>query len=339
MALSLLSTPQFKWLPCSHSWVALHPRPKGVIQFVGSTLLGTFPTVTYRHFLQSLFVAGYTVVALPFRFTFNHWSIALDLLEEHYTVRGALIEAAVARGYDSAIYLDAAHYTWLGHGLGCKYIVLLELLSAPMEALKAYFQALGLLQSRQWQQLQSGLASLTHNLRWLEQRIQQLTNQTVDYGRPSIIDEAAVLLAPMVTDLNGAVPIKALERFVGELITVSPTIEQTHQLIGQSQLFQLAGVLQFARDRAAVHTCHRLMQEQPNIRRRLLKGNHLEPVGIQIGEFIVDFNPLDKFIQPLQHRDLELQTLALIQRLRHVPPAGHRKSRCDSSSRGVSIAA
>ncbi|MBT9315396.1 DUF1350 family protein [Leptothoe spongobia TAU-MAC 1115] len=307
-----------------------------MIQFVGTTLLGTFPTMTYRHFLKSLFEAGYTVVSFPFRFTLDHWSVALDLLEEHYAVRGAMIEAAVAKGYDPGVYLDVTNYTWIGHGLGCKYVTLLEVLSSPMEVLEKHFQILGqdlATQNRQIRQLQTGLAALQNNLRSLEQRILQLTGQTVDYGQPSIMDEASLLLAPVVTDLNGAIPVKFLERFFGRRITIYPTVEQTHQLIEHSQLFHLTGLLQFARDRIAADTCQQLMQEQPHIRRRLLKGNHSEVVGLQLGQCVVDMNPLDKFIQPLTHRDLESKSLTFLQRLRHQPASVSRQSNCRASDR------
>lgn len=328
------SAPRFTLQPCSHSWVALHPSPKGVIQFIGSGGLGPWPTIAYRHFLKSLFEAGYTIVAFPFRFTFNHWSVALDLLDEHYAVRGAMVETAVAKGFDPLVYLQSASYTWIGHGLGCKYVALLELLSEPLDKLQESFHACG--QELAWQRWHVGIADLRKSLRYLERRIQGLTGQRVDYGEPSIKDEASLLLAPVVTD--GAIPVKFLERLWGHGGTVQPNAEQIHALIEHSQRFHLTGLLQFARDRIAAPTCHQLMQEQPHIRRRLLKGNHAEVVGMQIGPCIVDLNPLDKFIQPLKYRDLESKCLTLLHRLRHRPVVMSRQSSCGSSKRG-SIAA
>ena len=315
------SAAEFKFIPCSHSWVALHPCPQGVIQFIGSTLFGTFPTLSYRHFLKSLFEAGYTVIALPFRFTFNHWSIAIDLLDEHYTLRAALVEMAIANGYDPTIYLDAVNYAWIAHSLGCKYVMLLELLSSPIDTLAGAFQTLGQRAQRQRQlgRIQQGLADVNTRLRQVEDRIQHLTGRRVDYGPPSIKQQPSIWLAPAITDLNGAVPVKSLQRVLRPFMTVSPTVEHTHQLIAQSSLFQRTGLVQFARDRITAITCQQLMQEQPHIRRRLHKGGHLDPVGIQLGQFVVDFNPLDKFIQPLSSRDLEVKSLALLHRLQKMP--------------------
>jgi len=116
--------PVFRFSPVGFSWVAIHPKPKGVIQFIGGAFFGTFPTVFYRYFLQSLFEEGYTIVALPFRFSFRHWAIAIGLLKEQEVLRQ---ELSTITGSD--FYQDKANYFWLGHSLGCKYIALLEFLS------------------------------------------------------------------------------------------------------------------------------------------------------------------------------------------------------------------
>ncbi|MEM9264142.1 MAG: DUF1350 family protein [Cyanobacteria bacterium P01_F01_bin.13] len=331
MVLPLPSADRFKFLPCSHSWIALHPQPQGVIQFVGGALWGTFPTLAYRHFLKSLFEAGYTIVALPFRFALNHWSIALDLLDEHYAIRGAIVEAAISKGYEPTAYLDAANYAWVGHSLGCKYVVLLELLSSPCHLLASYFQKVEQ-DLEQWHQIQQGLVDLANSRRQMEKHIQHLTGQAIVHTQPAIMDEPSLLLAPAITDLNGAIPIKALQRAFSNLLKVYPTVEQTHQLIEHSQLFHLTGLLQFAHDPLAVDTCQRLMQAQPHIRRRLLKGHHLEPMGIKIGQFIMDFNPLDKFIQPLSCRDLEFKAVALLHRLRETSAPSPCRVSDDASS-------
>ena len=319
---------RLQFVPCSYSWVALHPQPKGVIQLVGTGLLGKFPTITYRHFLKSLFSAGYTVVAFPFRSTLHHWSTAIDLLDEHYGLRVSLVELAMAKGYDPSIYLDAASYTWIGHGLGCKYVMLLELLSASPEEVAPYFHQVGP-DNQQLQEIEQGLSFLGNRIRLVEKRIQQLTGRYVDYGQPSIEHQSSLLLAPALSD---SILVKLLQLVPNQRLAISPTVEQTHQLVEHSRLFHLAGLIQFARDRKTANTCQRLMQEQPHLRRRLLKGSHLEPVGIQLGQLVVDFNPLDKFIQPLSCRDLEFQSLVLLHRLRKTP-ASSRQTKCAAPAR------
>lgn len=310
----VLSAAQFTFMPCSHSWIALHPNPQGVIQFVGSHIFGAFPTVAYRHLLKSLFEAGYTVVAFPSRAGLNPWSIALDLLEEHYVLQGALIEAAIAQNYSPDIYLDTANYTWLGHGFGCQYVALLEVLSAPTPVLAQHFRDVSPAHQRSLHQVQQGLADIGGQLRQLEQRIYRLTGRRIHHGRPSILNEASLLLAPTIA--NETIAAQAMQRIFSKLIPAYLTPYQTHQLIDQSHLFHLTGLIQFARDRVAASTCQQLMYSQPHIRRRFLAGNHLEPVGIQVGPCVVDLNPLDKFVQPLKCRDLERKTLILLKRLR-----------------------
>jgi Protein of unknown function (DUF1350) len=98
----------------AHSWVAKHPSPIGVVEFLGGALFGTLPTVSYRHFLGILYDAGYTIIAVPFRFGFNHDAIAHSLLSERDQIRAELQ------------YPDHIPHFWVGHSLGCKYIVLLE---------------------------------------------------------------------------------------------------------------------------------------------------------------------------------------------------------------------
>lgn len=318
--LSSPNAPRFIFEPCCRGWIALHPKPQGVIQFIGSAQFDAFPTVSYRYFLTSFFNAGYTVVVFPCRFTLDHWSITLEFLARHYTVRRVMLEAAITQGYDPTVYLDPANYAWMAHGLGGKYVALLEVLSSPIDILTGAFKRLNQ-ESQPLQRIQQALIPIETGLRQLEKRIQQLTGYRLDYGQPTIIHQVSILLAPMITDLNGAVPLKPLQQVVSNLITVYPTVEQTYQLIEDSPLFHLTGLIQFSRDYTAAYSCQQLMQAQPRIRRRFLKGSHLEAVGMRMGQLIVDFNPLDKLVQPLQNRDLEGQVLTLLHRLRDQPIA------------------
>ncbi|MBM0741479.1 DUF1350 family protein [Phormidium sp. CLA17] len=100
--------------PIAHSWVAKHPDPVGVVEFIGGALYGTLPSLTYSHFLTCLYDTGYTVIAVPFPMGLNHAAIAERLLTERDSVRAEL-------AYSSEI-----PHLWVGHSLGCKYIALLE---------------------------------------------------------------------------------------------------------------------------------------------------------------------------------------------------------------------
>jgi hypothetical protein len=47
-----------------------------------------------------------------------------------------------------------------------------------------------------------------------------------------------------------------------------------------------------------------------------LRGKHLEPIGLRIGQYIVDLNPLDKFIELLSGRLLEGYAIDFLAQLR-----------------------
>ena len=120
-------TPKLRFHPVSHSWVALHPNPKGIIQFVGGALFGTFAsTLFYRHLLKYLFDQSYTIILLPFNFTFDHLEESMFLVKEQYQILPEVVRMAIFENYDYQVYLKDSNYIWMGHSIGCKYIALLE---------------------------------------------------------------------------------------------------------------------------------------------------------------------------------------------------------------------
>ena len=311
---------QFKRI--SSSWVALHPRPKGVIQFVGGAFYGTRPTWHYRYFLSTLFDAGYTIIALPFRFTFHHWNVALDLLEEHYRVRQAILNVLPresSRSGDYAFYADAAHYTWVGHSLGCKYVILLEILNDGWAKFSEQAAALGLEKS-QLDTIQSHLMRVAQVHDQLNENSQSADrwSGSIESERPSIHNQAAILMAPVIADLAAAIPLRSLQQGCELMgLKIVPTVEQTYDLIHHSQSFNLLQVLQFQQDLVAKPTCDRLVLSLKSPMSKVLStsaivGKHLEPVGLQIGPYVADFNPLDKFIAPRQSRQLEAIVLKML---------------------------
>lgn len=47
-----------------------------------------------------------------------------------------------------------------------------------------------------------------------------------------------------------------------------------------------------------------------------ISGKHLEPIGIQIGDYVVDLNSFGKFIKPLKRRYLESLTVQFLEKLK-----------------------
>jgi Protein of unknown function (DUF1350) len=304
--------PTFRFMPISFSWVAIHPQPRGVIQFIGGAFFGTFPTIFYRYFLQTLFEAGYTIVALPFRFSFRHWDIAIDLFREQDILRGALEKIATSLDYEHCIYQEKSNYLWLGHSLGCKYIALLELLSG-----------------KQWKQTIQSCVKESN-----DQQIKAIIT-AAGLEDISIFNQPSLLVAPDISDTQSAIPIPAIANLLDQIgWGVKPSRKQTQCLIERSQLFNLTALISFNKDTLAgsktdqfkstkvreasdvFWLIEQLQQRKLPILDQELPGKHLEPLGIRIGDYLVDFNPFDKFITALQDRKLEHYALQFINELK-----------------------
>jgi len=288
---------QLRFEPLGFSWVAFHPQPKGVIRFIGGAFFGSFPTLSYRYFLETLFESGYTIVAIPFRFTFRHWSVALSLLEEQNELQNLLVEKAKAAGYDGKFYLENSNYLWVGHSLGCKYIALLELLSDKNGL--TYFQ--DCISQKQLDTIRRRLGD-----------------------KKAIFNQPSLLLAPDISDTESAIPIQSLAHFIDQMgWGVLPSRTQIECMIDRSQLFNITGLISFKSDDIAgndnnkqkgVYWFIQQLKNQ-NLIHQEIPGKHLEPVGIKIGKSIVDFNPWDKFIEPIYKRQLEPVAVRILQQL------------------------
>lgn len=263
------SLPQFRFKPLTTSWAAIHPQPQGVIFFIGGAFFGTFPTVFYRHLLRSLYQQGYTLVALPFRFSFRHWSVAISLANGKTQIRQELTELAKQQGYQYSLYREdpnspALNYLWLGHSLGCKYIALLELLTDRAKQDRAVLNSC--IESDQAERLANALADIS---------LKQI----------SLLNQPSILLDPVVSDLESAVPIKSLRTLVERFVRVEPSIDQTYCLIHRSHLFALTSVIGFTSQLAqeTVSTLENLLKLQLSSFKALPLGNHLAALGFKHG--------------------------------------------------------
>ncbi|MFM7790795.1 MAG: DUF1350 family protein, partial [Microcystis panniformis] len=48
-------TAEFKFIPLQFNWVAINPKPIGVVYFIGGAFFGTFPNLFYRYLLKQVF--------------------------------------------------------------------------------------------------------------------------------------------------------------------------------------------------------------------------------------------------------------------------------------------
>jgi hypothetical protein len=304
--------PVFRFSPVSFSWVAIHPEPKGVIQFIGGAFFGTFPTVFYHYFLRTLFDEGYTIIALPFRFSFRHWDIAINLLKEQEILRHELTVIANRLGYKDEIYQEKANYFWLGHSLGCKYIALLEFLSG-----------------QQWRKITESCVERA--------AYRQVEAIIINGGleNASILNQPSLLVAPDISDTESAIPIRFIASFLDRVgLGVKPTRGQTQCIIERSLLFNLTALISFDKDTLAgsetdesksqkikensdvLWLIEQLKKRKFPILHKELTGKHLEPLGVRMGEFIVDLNPFDKFIEQIKDRRLEGFVIQFLDALR-----------------------
>ena len=315
----LIMNHQIHFKPISHSWIAIHPEPKGIIQFIGGAFFGSFPTLFYRYLLGEIFSAGYTIVALPFKFSFRHWPIAIELLKEQEIIREELLGMKLSnddKSHSSVIYQDRSKYFWIGHSLGCKYITLLEFLSADKSRLQDIAN-------------ESEYAALSYPVKEIEAIIEQ-----VELKKASILNQPSLLIAPDISNTNSAIPIQAIANFIDRIgCGVQPDRKQTQFLIKRSNLFNLTGLISFNRDTIAGSITDEnknkkirensdvlwffkyLQSRNQPILHQETHGKHLEPIGQQIGNYVVDLNPCDKFIELLKKRQLEEITLRFLKEL------------------------
>jgi Protein of unknown function (DUF1350) len=305
-----MNIPPLQFRPLSFSWVALHPQPKGVIRFIGGAFFGSLPTLFYRYLLNYLYCEGYTIIAMPFRFSFRHWSIVGGLFSEQRRLRAVLIDEAQHLGYETEVYKNSANYIWIGHSLGCKYIALLEFLSdAKRET----------------------TLQLTLGQKSAEKMIQSLDRVTHSQDI-SIRGQASLLIAPDIGDTESAIPIRPLARLLDHLrLGVLPTRKQTQELIGKSDLFNITALISFDRDNLAGNPSHPAMGRHPGeesdanwfleqlsfkempLLDQELPGKHLEPLGFKIGPLA--FNPFGDRKVFLNPRSIEIIANTFIQKL------------------------
>ena len=294
---------KLKFKPINFNWVAIHPQPIGIVHFVGGAFFGSFPTIFYRYIFKQLFQQGYTIVALPFRFTFRHWSVAIDMVRDRELLRREIIAEAKRLGYEYKIYEEKPtssnpNHFWLAHSLGCKYIALLELLTELEHQ-----------QTREFLGNCAGAeqaADIEHSLKG------------VDFEEISLKNQPSILLAPVISGIESAIPIPALANLIKRLgLDVQPTVKQTRCLINKSSLFGLTAAIAFAKDKIAsdpdigddgepIGTVQWLQKHVPSIKfSKLPQRRHLAPLGFNSG----DRQLADEIINLLKMETQQLEQL------------------------------
>ena len=322
-------TSKFRFQAVSHSWVALHPQPQGVIYFIGGAFFGTFgPMLFYRHLLRYFFDQGYTLILLPFNFTFNHYREAFFLIGEQYQLLPELVRMAQGKDYEYEVYLNAKKSYWLGHSIGCKYIALLEGFSALPENDKKRCQFIQKLltctesyDSKTIQAIVAEIKAFREDLlsqsRITRKTIAVYTGKT--YGKEAdsifkdlyIKDQPSILLAPVNSGTDSAIKPKIFADLIDSLgLGVKPSPAITRKLIQQNNLFNLLILTRFQSDKIAAETCNWFIDtfgKPPVADRYCSGGGHLRPLGIPIASQVFTFCLDRPWLASITTRNKELE--------------------------------
>ncbi|MBD2242131.1 DUF1350 family protein [Nostoc sp. FACHB-888] len=322
---------KLRFKPVSHSWVALHPQPKGVIQFIAGAFFGTFgPMLFYRYLLQCLYEQGYTIILLPFNFSFNHYVEAGYLMREQYEILPELVRMASVAGYDYEAYLDDKNFSWIGHSLGCKYISMLEGFTAlPPEAQdREKFIRNLLFYTSDESQIERVIADVNILFEELRRKILEdrkliytYVKREIKINSVFIKGQVSILLAPAIADTGSAIRPQFLADIIDNLgWGVKPTVEETQNLIKDSGLFNIMGLVCFKSDNIAKLTCEwftNILKKPPQQFLENLKGGHLKPLGIQLGKYVINLfdKPLIESVQE-RNRGFEHHVIQLLEELK-----------------------
>lgn len=231
-----------------------HGRPKRVLQFVGAFLFGSFPQNYYGSLFNSLAKRGYAIVAHRFPcnpLQYDHWEVALRLLQEQHSQK--------------ILHADAAN-AWIGHSLGCKFIILMEILSNQSKRRDIVLQSI--LPRPKADQLIERVNSIL-----LDNRV----STSLIYNQPSLF------MAPEIS--NTFRLFRSGWQFNNG--QAQPTLQQTKDMVNTStELFNLTRIISFDQDLIAEDDVEFLTDQ---LRRRhvsnpveMLEGGHFGPLSVDI---------------------------------------------------------
>ena len=110
---------------------------KGIIQFVGGFISGSFPFTFCGYFLSLLAKSGYVVVVYKISlFNLNHFELAFNLLKRQKNVRQYIENVNTQENLNIRENID---YFWVAYSIGCKLVTLLEVMSScPLNRKKLF---------------------------------------------------------------------------------------------------------------------------------------------------------------------------------------------------------
>jgi len=289
---------------------AFHPHSKGIIQFIGAFIFGSCPKNSYKYLLKNLYNdlynQGYSLVIYKFPcnpLQFNHWSVAINLLISVYQARvGIIKELHKNNSKELEFYANDENYYWLGHSLGCKYILLLELLSDnDISRRDAVLQS-----SLREKYLSNAFSSISRadSARTIAQReITNLLKKPCSL-EPFIRNQPSLLLAP---EINNSVQILNFSVSPSSRLGFPNRREMQNLIINSSQLFKLMGIISFTWDGIArddvefLRTQLRCRKFLPFLH-KVFFGWHFTPQGVHVEKLV---SCIDLILHELRQRQLK----------------------------------
>jgi hypothetical protein len=107
------------WQEVSGNWILVPSYSRGIIHFLGGAFVAAAPSLTYRWLLENLANEGYLIVATPFINTFDHNTIAKEVLITFDQAMRYLYKRVLPPERTLPIY-------GLGHSMGCKVHLLIN---------------------------------------------------------------------------------------------------------------------------------------------------------------------------------------------------------------------
>jgi hypothetical protein len=274
-----------------------------------------------------------------------------------------LVRRAIFAGYEYEPYLSDQNFSWLGHSIGCKYIALLEAFSAlpvvgepsdpqyphNVEKLRKFIDSTVRSANTKGSQenINGKVESIFTDLLILisdleikrketERLIKYYIKREANFDQLQdnikitsifIKNQPSLLLAPVNTGLESAIPQPLAGIVISLGVNVKPTPDETYALIKEGDLFNLMGLTAFKKDKLAATTCEWFedkFKKPPEGFREDLKGGHLRPLGMQLGNFVINF-PIPT-IGSMKKRNIEFESPVsqLFQRLED-KQANHQK--------------
>jgi len=267
-----------EWQEIYGNWILIPAQPKAIVHFLGGAFVATAPQVTYRSLLEFLANQGYAIVATPFINTLDHTTIAQRVMR--------LSNLALDYVQENMIQSRALPIYGIGHSMGCKLHLLIGSLF-PQE--------------------RAGNILISFN-NYPAKRAIPMLEQVNQFSR--FTSEFASQFA---SQFGSQFP----SQFIPQLaapnfdIEFTPSPEETFEIILDKYQIRRNLLIKFTNDEIDQTRSLSEVIEQcfPDLTAvKLLKGNHLTPLGQDINwQSGTEFSPLDaigQFVKQGVSRDM-----------------------------------